>query len=134
MDEVAESVAAHFEIAVLVKRSARGREEDDRLTGRRRLRIARSRRQCLAERACDLMHDVGAERSRKLFGSFTDQIRFADARKEAPQRLDAAGLWLAAGDPEYVAEASERLGRRIGVGCFGIVDEEHGAAPADFLH
>ena len=54
--------------------------------------------------------------------------------KNVAQRFDAAGLRLAAGDPENIAEAGQRLRRRIGIGGLGIVDEQNGAAAADFLH
>ncbi len=54
--------------------------------------------------------------------------------KKSRKRFDAAGLRLAAGDPENVVEAGQRLRRRIGIGGLGIVDEQNGAAPADFLH
>ena len=54
--------------------------------------------------------------------------------KKPRKQFDAAGLRLAAGDPENVVEAGQRLGRGIGIGGFGIVDEENGAAAADFFH
>ena len=41
-----------------------------------------------------------------------NQIGLADAREKARQRGDAAGLRLAAGNPEDVAEAGQRLCRR----------------------
>ena len=43
------------------------------------------------------------------------------------QRLDAALLRLAAGDPVDRVEGGERLRRRVGIGRLGIVDEEHAA-------
>ena len=69
---------------------------------------------------CELLGEAG----RRL----ADQIGLADAREEARERGDAAGLRLAAGDPENIAEASKRLGGRIRVGGLGIVDEEDGVA------
>ena len=43
--------------------------------------------------------------------------------KKRAQRFDAAGLRLAAGDPENVVETGQRLRRGIGIGRFEIVDE-----------
>ena len=62
-DQVAESVAADLEIAILVERGAGRREQHDRLRARRSRRIARRRRERLVERAGDL---VGSSASRAL--------------------------------------------------------------------
>ena len=127
----AERVAAYLEIAILVERSAGRRKQHDRLDRRRGFGIARGCCDSLVERSRDFVGHFAAKRGGELFRRLADQIRFADARKECPQRLDAAGFRLAAGDPENVAEAGERLGRRIGIGRFGIVDEQADPAPAD---
>ena len=54
--------------------------------------------------------------------------------KNSASAGDAAGLRLAAGDPEDVVERRQRARRGIGVGALGVVDEQHAAAPADLLH
>ena len=54
--------------------------------------------------------------------------------KNVRKQFDAAGFRLAAGDPENILKAGQRLGRRIGIGSLEIVDEQNGAAPADLFH
>src|SRR5262249_24593118 len=44
------------------------------------------------------------------------------------------GFRFAAGDPENIRKAGERLGGGIGIGRLGIVDEEHTPLAADLLH
>src|SRR6202050_1483996 len=133
-DKTSECVAAHFEIAILIERGARRREQHDRLPcggGRGTPRGCRDR---LVERSRGLVRYVGAEGDGKFFGRFANQVRLANSRKEMAQLFDAAGLRPAAGDPKNIVEASKRLGGGIGVGCLRIVDEEYGASSANFLH
>ena len=80
------------------------------------------------------MRHLGRERCGEFLRRLADQIRLAQAREEIAQRFDAAGFCPAAGDPENIAEAGERLRGRIGIGGLGIIDEEHRTAPADFFH
>ena len=80
------------------------------------------------------MRHVAGERCGEFIRRLADQVGLADAREEFSQALDAAGLRFAAGDPKNVGKTGERLGRRIGIGGLGIVDEENGPAAADFLH
>ena len=54
----------------------------------------------------------------KLLGRFADQIGLADAWKELRQADDPAALRLAAGNPEDVMKARQRLGCGIGVRGF----------------
>src|SRR5262249_52743510 len=74
----------------------------------------------------------------ELVGEFRrglpDQVSLAHARKKSGERSKTSGLGLAAGDPEKVRETGERLRRRIRIGCFGIVDEQHLALAADLFH
>ena len=98
---------------------------------RRRAPRARPRdRACRRRRAARWPSSVAAKSGRRL----ADQIGLADAREEAGERRDAAGLRLAAGDPVDVAEAGQRLRGGIGIGGLGIVDEQHAALAADLLH
>ena len=80
------------------------------------------------------MRHLAAQRAGKLLGRFADQIGLANARKELRQADDAAGLRLAAGNPEDVVEARQRLGGAIGIGGLGVVDEPHVRLAADLLH
>ena len=54
--------------------------------------------------------------------------------KKPASEVDAAGLRLAAGDPENIGEAGQRLRGRVRIGRLGIVDEQHAALAADLLH
>ncbi len=54
--------------------------------------------------------------------------------KKPASDADAAGLRLAAGDPENVGEAGQRLGGGVGIGRLGVVDEQHAADASDLLH
>ena len=74
--------------------------------------------------------ELGGELAR----GFADQIRLADAWEKRRKRRDASGFRPAAGDPENVGEAGQRLGRGIRIGCLGIVDEQHTSLVADLLH
>ena len=89
------------------------------------------------ERAGDVVRHLARRASAAKSGRrLADQIGLADAREKVRERGDAAGLRLAAGDPEDVGEAGQRLRRGVGVGRLGIVDEQHAAlagrpAPCD---
>ena len=86
----------------------------------------------------DLRHGIArirmiAERAGEFLRGLADQIGLADARKIFGEPRDAAELRLAAGDPEDIAEAGQRLGCGIRVGRLGVVDEQHAAlALAEF--
>jgi hypothetical protein len=69
----------------------------------------------------------GAEGGGEGLGRLADQVGAGDARKERAQRLDAAGLGPAAGDPADPLEGGERAGRRLGVGRLGVVDDADAA-------
>ena len=75
---------------------------------------------------CELRREAG----RRL----ADQIGLANARKEAGERGQAAGLGLAAGDPENVREAGQRLRGGVRIGGLGVVDEQHVSLASDLLH
>ena len=74
------------------------------------------------------------ERRGELLRGLTDQIGFRHAREQRLQRLDAARLGDAAGDPVDVLEGGQRLLRRIGIGGLGIIDEGNGAHARHLLH
>ena len=80
------------------------------------------------------MRHLAFELRRKSGRRLADQVGLADARKEAGEGREAAGLRLAAGDPEDVLETRERLGGGIRVGRLGVVDEQHAALAPDLLH
>ena len=123
-----------LEIAILVERRAGRRQQNHGFGSGGRCGIARRRGHCFVERAGDLVRHFGAERRREFRRRLADQIGLADTREKLPQRFDAAGFRLAARDPVNVAKADQGLRGRIGIGRLGIVDEQHGAAPADLLH
>ena len=75
-----------------------------------------------------------SELAGKTFRRLADQIGLADAGKKARKRADPAGLRLAAGDPENVGEAGQRLRRRIRIRGFRVIDEQHAPDAADLLH
>ena len=52
-----------------------------------------------------------------------DQQRAGDAREERRQRLDAAFLGQAAGDPDQPVVAGQRTRGGVGVGRLAVVDE-----------
>ena len=76
------------------------------------------------ERAGDDVGRVPFELGGEAGRGFADQIGLADAREEARERGDAAGLRFAARDPEYVGEAGQRLRGGVRVGRLRIVDEQ----------
>ena len=84
--------------------------------------------------AGDDMRHLFGERAGEFVRRRADQIGLGDAGKIFFEAVDAALFRLAAGDPVDRVEGRERLRRRVGVGSLRIVDEEHGAAPADDLH
>ena len=122
-------------LRILVERGAGGRQQHHRL-GRRptpphRAPPARPRgRACRRSRTAPCRRACAAN----SVGRLADQVGLADAREEAGQAVDAAGLRLAAGDPENVGEARQRPRRGVRVGRLGIVDEQHAALAADLLH
>ena len=80
-------------------------------------RRARRRRRRGLQRAGHLVRHFAVERAGEIVGRLADQIGLADAREEFCQRGDAAGLRLAAGDPEDIGEGRQRLRGGIGVGA-----------------
>ncbi len=80
------------------------------------------------------MRNARPQRTGKVLGRLADEIGLGDAREEVGERGDAARLRPAAGDPVDRRETGQRLGRGVGIGRLGIVDEEDAAAPADLLH
>ncbi len=94
------------------------------------------RRHGALERARDLVGDLARRASAaKSVGRLADQIGLARcAGRIAPAPSMPPVLRLAAGDPEDVGEAGQRLRRGVGVGGLGVVDEQHAALAADLLH
>ncbi len=80
--------------------------------------------------ACGVSPSVARELLRRL----ADQIGLGDPAEMRAQRLDAAGLGPAAGDPADALEADQRLFGGVGVRRLGVVDEGHAARDADALH
>ena len=74
------------------------------------------RRQQREQHTADLIRHLSFKRLREFLRRLADQIGLADAWKELRQADDAAGLGLAAGDPEDVGKTGQRLGGRIGIG------------------
>jgi len=101
-DQVAEAVAADFEIAVLVERRAGWRQQHHRLRYACVFRIARGVRNRNLQRLADLIADFALERRGEFLGRLADQIGFADAREIFGEAGDAAEFRLAAGDPENI--------------------------------
>ena len=81
-----------------------------------------------------VLRALAFELSSKALCRFADEIGLANAREEAGERGDTAGLRLAAGDPENICKTGQRLRRRIRVGRLRIVDEQNAAFAADLLH
>src|ERR1700683_4372313 len=126
--QIAEHIAAHLEIAILIERGAGRREQYDWLRRRGGFRVVGRRSQRPLERAIILMRYLAAKRCGKLLRRLADQISLADSREELAQGLDPAGLGFAASDPENVIDTSESLRRRVRVRGLGIVDEENCSA------
>src|SRR3974377_2092776 len=65
---------------------------------------------------------------------------FPPAAQEMAEKLTPAlggapaGLRLAAGDPEDVGKAAQRLGGAIGISSFRVVDEQNVSLAANLLH
>src|SRR5262245_38607365 len=121
-DQLAEPVAAHLEVAVLVEGGAGRRPQHYRLLQPGCFGVAGGKLGRPLERAGDLVGRPPLELGGKASRRFPDEISLTDAREEARERGDAAGLRLAARDPEDIGEAGERLRRRIRVGGLRIVD------------
>ncbi len=131
-DGLDEGIAAHFEIGILVEGGAGGRQQHDRT----RPPIAPAHRAAPRRPPCPACRifstgmappSVAANCIRGL----ADQIGFAPrGRNSGLQRLDAARLRDAAGDPVDVLEGGQRLLRRIGIGGLGVVDEGDAARRA----
>src|SRR5215470_3904090 len=132
--QFAELVAAYLEIAVLVERGASRRQQHDRLADVGRLGVGGSQLDRSLERAGDGMGHAPFELGSEVGRGLTDQVGLAHAREEARERRNAPGLGLAAGDPENVGEAGQRLRGGIRVGGLGIVDEQHAVLAADLFH
>jgi hypothetical protein len=111
LDELAERVATHLEIAILVERRTSGREQHHRFRRSGSFRVSGRRRNRLVERSVNLMRHFAVKSCGKLVCGLADQISLADARKEFAQGFDPTGLGFAAGDPENITEASKSLGR-----------------------
>src|SRR5579872_2200926 len=80
------------------------------------------------------MWHARAQRLRKLGRRLADQIGLSDAREIFGETRDAADFGLSARDPENIRKRGQRMRRRVGIGAFRIIDEQHVAAPADLLH
>src|SRR5204863_10158871 len=102
-------VAAHLEIAELVERGTGRREQHHGLRDVGFGGVAGGKFERVLDRAGNNMRHLAFERGSEISRRFPDKISVADAREEARERGDAAGLLLAAGDPENVAETGERL-------------------------
>ncbi len=75
----------------------------------RRFGVAGGERDRPVERAGHHMRHLAVELGGEARRRLTNQIGLADAREEAGERRQPAGLRLAAGDPEDIAEARQRL-------------------------
>ncbi len=76
------------------------------------------------ERAGDrVRHAVRGEGRGERRRVAADQQRAGDAREQRRQRLDAAFLGDAAGDPDHALVAAERARGGVGVGRLAVVDE-----------
>ena len=87
----------------------------------RRLGIARGVGDGHVERFRNLVRHAVAERAGKFLGGFADQIGLADAREEFREAGDAAGLRLAARDPEDMGERRQRMRGGIRIRALGVV-------------
>ena len=133
-DEVAETIAARFEIGELIVGGAGRRQQHHRLRRRAERRVARRGAKRVLQRAASLEGHFVAERAREFVARRADQIGLGDAREQRAQRLDAALLGLAAENPKDVAERQQRLLGGVGVGGLGVVDEQNPPLPPHLLH
>src|SRR5262245_44832572 len=101
-DQLAEFVAAYLEVAILVEGGAGRRQQHDRLLQPGRFGVAGGKLGRPLERAGDLVGRPPLELSSEARRRLPDQISLANAREEARERGDAAGLRLAARDPEDI--------------------------------
>src|SRR5262249_31404260 len=122
------------EVPVLIERGAGGRKQHHGFIGGRGGSVPCRGNKRFIERSGGLGGGDTRQRVRELIGGLTGPIGLAGSREKSAQAFDAARLRPPSRDPENVVETGQRLGRRIGVGGFGIIDEKYGAAPTHLLH
>jgi hypothetical protein len=132
--ELAEAVAAFFEIGELIVGGTGRRQKHDGL-----LRVGlRSIVSGVIDRNLKRTAHVASNDTLKRTGEIVcrgaDEVCGGDAREERTQGLDAALFALAARNPVNWLEGRQRLLRRVCIGRFRIIDEENTSAPADFFH